>query len=44
MPCTINSSTARASRGYRQAMGKRTTGGENGARELMGKRDSREEI
>jgi hypothetical protein len=45
MPCTIHSSTARASRAYRQAMGIRTTPGEKEREGIDGKgRVSREEI
>jgi hypothetical protein len=45
MPCTINSSPARASRAYRQAMGIRTTPGENGREGTDGEEGvSREEI
>lgn len=38
MPCTINSSPARASRAYRRAMGIRTTPGENEREGIDGKR------
>ena len=38
MPCTINSSSARASRAYRQTMGIRTTPFENEREGIDGKR------
>jgi hypothetical protein len=45
MPCAIDSSPARASRAYRQAMGVRTTHGENGREGIDGEEAvSREEI
>ena len=46
MPCTINSSPARASRANRQTMGIRTTQGENEREGIDGKEErvSREEI
>lgn len=45
MPCAINSSSARASRAYRQAMGIRTTPGENEREGIDGEEGvSREEI
>jgi hypothetical protein len=45
MPCTINSSPARASRAYRQAMGMRTTPGKKEREGIDGEEAvSREEI